>query len=163
MTPTETVKQYGETAVKLTKTQLLATIGAGDLAVERAKNAVGQLRTLPGEAKVQADLGVKEARTRATEAAGQARTAAQQFRTSVRPEAVRSTSGRTAVANCCATVRALPAASVARVRASLTARSVWTCASPGRASAFWRNCETTILARSTARSPAPRAARFRVL
>src|SRR3954463_1662581 len=95
MTATQTVKQYGETAVKLTKTQLLATIGAGDLAVQRAKTVVDQLRNraeaLPGEAKVQADLGVKEARTRATEAAGQARAAAHQFRASVRPEAVRTT------------------------------------------------------------------------
>src|SRR3954451_23655480 len=95
MTPTQTVKQYGETAVKLTKTQLLATIGAGDLAVERARTVVGQLRSraeaLPGEARVQADLGVKQARTRAGEVVGQARTAAQQFATSVKPEAVRST------------------------------------------------------------------------
>src|SRR5438128_4706917 len=94
MSATQTVKQYGETAVKIYKTQLLATIGAGDLAVERAKTVVGELRaraeTLPGEAKVQADLGVKQARTRATEVVGQARTAAQQFATSVRPQAVRS-------------------------------------------------------------------------
>ena len=53
MTPTQTVKQYGETAVKLYKTQLLATIGAGDLAVERARTAVASFRSraeaLPGE------------------------------------------------------------------------------------------------------------------
>src|SRR3954464_1644532 len=95
MTATQTVKQYGETAVQLTKTQLLATIGAGDLAVQRARTVVDQLRNraeaLPGEAKVQADLGVKEARTRATEAAGQARAAAEPLRASRRPEAVRST------------------------------------------------------------------------
>src|SRR5918994_6745356 len=95
MTPTQTVKQYGETAVKLYKTQILATIGAGDLAVERAKTVFVQFRSkaeaLPGEAQVQADLAAKEARTRATEAAGQARTAAQQFATAVRPEVLRST------------------------------------------------------------------------
>jgi len=80
MTATQTVKQYGETAVHFAKTPVLATIGAGDLAVQRAKAVVDQLRNraeaLPGEAKVQADLGVKEARTRATEAAGSARAAA---------------------------------------------------------------------------------------
>jgi heparin binding hemagglutinin HbhA len=62
MSATQTVKQYGETAAKLYKTQLLATVGAGDLAVERATTAVSR-----------------------------ARTAAQQFATSVRHESVRST------------------------------------------------------------------------
>ncbi|MCW2634245.1 MAG: uncharacterized protein JWQ99_612, partial [Blastococcus sp.] len=73
MTPTQTVKQYGETVVAAAKTPVLAAIGAGDLAVERAKTVVAQFRStaeaLPGEAQVQADLAVKEARTRATEAA----------------------------------------------------------------------------------------------
>jgi heparin binding hemagglutinin HbhA len=99
MTRTETVKQYGETAVSAYKTLNLAVIGAGDLAVERARTAVAQFRSkatssivaLPGEAHVQADLAVKEARTRATEAAGTARTAAQQFTTVVRPDVLRDT------------------------------------------------------------------------
>ena len=60
------------------KPAVLAVIGAGDLAVERAMTVFGQFRSkaeaLPGEAQVQADLAAKEARTRATEAAGQART-----------------------------------------------------------------------------------------
>ena len=94
MTATQTVKQYGETAVHFAKTPVLATIGAGDLAVQRAKTVVDQLRNraeaLPGAAKVQADLGVKEARTRATEAAGTARTTAHQLAVAVRPEALRS-------------------------------------------------------------------------
>ena len=46
MTPTQTVnqtvKQYGETAVSAYKTLNLAVIGAGDLAVERAKVVVSQ-------------------------------------------------------------------------------------------------------------------------
>src|SRR4051795_4161139 len=102
MTPTQTVKQYGETAVKLYKTQLLATIGAGDLAVERARAVVGTLRSraeaLPGEAQVQVDLAAREARARAEEAAGRARGAVQNARTSaqnvasaVRPQAVAGT------------------------------------------------------------------------
>ena len=95
MTPTKTVKQYGETAVSTYKTLNLAVIGAGDLAVERAKTVVAQFRSkaeaLPGEAQVQADLAVKEARTRATDAAGTARITAQQFATAVRPEVLRST------------------------------------------------------------------------
>ena len=83
---------------------------------------------------------------------------------STRPATVLfSVSGRTASANCWAVVRALPAASVARVRASLTARSAWTWASPGRASALETNWPNTIFARSTARSPAPIAARSWVL
>ena len=50
---------------------------------------------------------------------------------------LRSASGRTATAQLrAAVVRAVPAASVARVRASLTARSAWTWASPGSASAL---------------------------
>jgi heparin binding hemagglutinin HbhA len=69
MTRTATVKQYGETAASAYKTLNLAVIGAGDLAVERARTVVAQFRTkaeaLPGEAQVQADLAVKEARTRA--------------------------------------------------------------------------------------------------
>ena len=106
MTPTQTVKQYGELAVaqgrsvaERAKTPLLAAVGAGDLAVERARTAVQQFRTratssiaaLPGEAQVQADLAVKEARTRATDAAGNARVAAQQLVTAVRPDHLRST------------------------------------------------------------------------
>ena len=95
MTPTKTVKQYGETAVSTYKTLNLAVIGASDLAVERAKTVLEQFRSkaeaLPGEAQVQADLAVKEARTRATEAAGTDRTTAQHFATAVRPEVLRST------------------------------------------------------------------------
>ena len=67
MTPTQTVKQYGEFAVaqaqtlaEQARTPLLAFVGAGDLAVERARTVLGQFRTkaeaLPGEAQVQADL-----------------------------------------------------------------------------------------------------------
>ena len=52
MTRTETVKQYGETAVSAYKTLNLAVIGAGDLAVERAKVVVSQFvakaEALPG-------------------------------------------------------------------------------------------------------------------
>src|SRR6478752_7472783 len=106
MTPTQTVKQYSELAVAQTrtlaeqaKTPFLAVVGAGDLAVERARTVVTQFRSkatssvlaLPGEAQVQADLAVKEARTRATEAAGNARVAAQQFATAVRPDVLRNT------------------------------------------------------------------------
>src|SRR3954464_5818198 len=95
MTPTQTVKQYGETAVSAYKTLNLAALGAGDLAVERARIVVSQFRqkaeALPGEAQVGIDLAVKEARTRATEAAGSARTVAQQFATPVRPEVLRNT------------------------------------------------------------------------
>src|SRR4051812_47408443 len=105
-TTTETVKQYGETAVAAAKTPVLAAIGAGDLAVERALTVVASFRSkatssivaLPGEAQVQADLAVKEARTRATdvrtratEAAGTARSTAAQLAVAVRPEALRST------------------------------------------------------------------------
>ena len=99
MTTTQTVKQYGEFAATHAKPAVLAVIGAGDLAVERAKTVLGQFRSkatssvlaLPGEAQVQADLAVKEARTRATEAAGNARTTAQQLAVAARPEALRST------------------------------------------------------------------------
>jgi heparin binding hemagglutinin HbhA len=56
MTPTQTVKQYGETVVAVTKTPVLAAIGAGDLAVERALSVARQLRNraeaLPGDAQV---------------------------------------------------------------------------------------------------------------
>ena len=76
---------------------------------------------------------------------------------------LRSVSGRAATANWWAVVRAVPAASVARVRASLTARSAWTWASPGSASALVRNSLNTVFARSTARSLAPIAARTAVL
>jgi heparin binding hemagglutinin HbhA len=84
MTPTKTVKQYGETAVSTYKTLNLAVIGAGDLAVERAKTVLEQFRSkaeaLPGEAQVQADLAVKEARS-----------TAHQLAVAVRPETLRST------------------------------------------------------------------------
>ncbi len=102
MTPTQTLKHYGETVVERQKTVLLATIGAGDLAVERARTVAGSLRSravaLPGEAQVQVDLAAKEVRNRAEEAAGRAREAVQharttgrQFVTSVRPNTVAST------------------------------------------------------------------------
>ncbi|MBB3085036.1 hypothetical protein [Geodermatophilus sabuli] len=102
MSTTETLKKVGETVVVQNKTVLLAAVGAGDLAVERARAVVGTLRSraeaLPGEAQVQADLAAKEARTRAEEAAGRARDAVQSARTSaqhvaaaVRPESVKST------------------------------------------------------------------------
>jgi heparin binding hemagglutinin HbhA len=95
MTATETVKQYGETVVttgrtvaEQLRTPLLAVVGAGDLAVRRTVTVVEGLRSraeaLPGEAQVQADLAAKEARTRAIQVAGQARTAA-------RPEVVLGT------------------------------------------------------------------------
>lgn len=88
MTPTQTVKQYGENVVTVAKPAVLACIGAGDLAVERAKAVFGQFvsksQALPGEAQVQADLAVKEARTRATEAAGNARTTAHQLAVATR-------------------------------------------------------------------------------
>jgi len=54
MTTTQTVKQYGEFAVTAAKPAVLAAIGAGDLAIERAKTVVAQFRStaeaLPGEA-----------------------------------------------------------------------------------------------------------------
>src|SRR3954469_2549301 len=117
-TTTQTVKQYGEFAVaqgrsfaEQAKTPLLAVVGAGDLAVERALNVVAQFRSkaeaLPGEAQVQADLAVKEARTRATDAAGTARTTAQQLAAAARPEALRST-----VASLVETARTQAAATV---------------------------------------------------
>jgi heparin binding hemagglutinin HbhA len=93
MTATETVKQYGETVLSLYRTPVLVAIGAGDLAVERTRTAVDQFRSraeaLPGEAQVQADLAVKQARTRAGEAVDRTRTTAQQFVSVLRPEAVR--------------------------------------------------------------------------
>jgi heparin binding hemagglutinin HbhA len=102
MTRTETVKHIGETLVDRAKTPILAAVGAGDLAMERALTAVGRVRSraesLPGDAQVQADLAVKEARTRAdeartraTEAVGRTRTAAQQVAAVAHPETVRST------------------------------------------------------------------------
>jgi len=106
MTPTQTVKQYGETVVasgrsaaerlaETYKTSLLAAVGVSDLAVERTRTAVKDLRSravaLPGEAQVQADLAGKQARTRATEAVDRARTNAQELAVSLRPEAVLST------------------------------------------------------------------------
>ncbi len=99
MTPTQTVKQYrdavrtsgrsaAERLAETYKTSLLAAVGASDLAVERTRTAVKDLRSravaLPGEAQVQADLAAKEARTRATEAVGRARTNAQEFAVSLR-------------------------------------------------------------------------------
>ena len=97
MSRTDTLKQYGETLVETGRTGLLAAIGAGDAAVDRARTVVGGLRTrtqaLPGEAQVQADLGAKEARTRVETAREQARRAAVQARTTVtelRPETVLS-------------------------------------------------------------------------
>lgn len=99
MSTTQIVKQYGEFAVTTARPAVLAAIGAGDLAVERARTVFGQFRSqatssvvaLPGEAQVQADLAVKEARTRAAEAAGTARTTAQQVAGAVRPETLFST------------------------------------------------------------------------
>ena len=93
MTTTRTVKHYGDTVVTTgrtvaeqvvehTRTPLLAVVGVGDLAVQRARTVADTLRAraeaLPGETQVQADLAAKEARTRATEAAHTARTRAQQ-------------------------------------------------------------------------------------
>jgi heparin binding hemagglutinin HbhA len=90
MSTAQTVRQYGETVLNQYKTSLLATIGAGDLAVERTRTLVEQLRTraeaLPGEAQVQADLAAKELRTRVSGAV----TAAQHLATNVRPEKVRA-------------------------------------------------------------------------
>ncbi|MCZ2821908.1 hypothetical protein O2V63_16320 [Modestobacter sp. VKM Ac-2977] len=98
----QTLKQQGETFVR---TGLLAALGAGDVAVDRARTVVGTFRTraeaLPGEAQVQADLAGKEARsrveaarTRAAQAAAEARVRAEQARgvaTTVRPETVLGT------------------------------------------------------------------------
>ena len=98
MSRTDTLKSYGETLVETGRTGLLAAIGAGDVAVDRARTVVGGLRSraeaLPGEAQVQADLGAKEARTRVEAAREQARRAAAQARTTVgelRPETVLGT------------------------------------------------------------------------
>ena len=92
-----TLKYYGETVAVQNKTVLLAAVGAGDLAVERARAVVGTLRTraeaLPGEAQVQIDLAAKEARTRAEEAADRARVAVRTARTSAQHVA---TAGRAA-------------------------------------------------------------------
>ncbi|SNR96006.1 heparin binding hemagglutinin HbhA [Geodermatophilus pulveris] len=98
----DALKGYGSTVAVQNKTVLLAAVGAGDLAVERALAVAGTLRSraeaLPGEAQVQLDLAAKEARTRAEEAADRARdavrtarTSAQQVATAVRPETVVST------------------------------------------------------------------------
>ncbi|MCZ2827876.1 hypothetical protein O2W14_03375 [Modestobacter sp. VKM Ac-2986] len=98
MSRTDTLKHYGETLVETGRTGLLAALGAGDVAVDRARTVVGGLRSraeaLPGEAQVQVDLGAKEARTRVEAAREQARRAAAQARTTVtelRPEAVLGT------------------------------------------------------------------------
>jgi heparin binding hemagglutinin HbhA len=95
MSRTDTLKSYGETLVGTGRTGLLAALGAGDVAVDRARTVVTGLwsraEALPGEAQVQADLGVKEARTRVETAREQARRAAVQARTTVgelRPETV---------------------------------------------------------------------------
>jgi heparin binding hemagglutinin HbhA len=94
MTATQTVRQYGETVLAQYKTSLLATLGAGDLAVERTRELVGTLRgraeALPGEAQVQADLAAKELRTRVTDAVS----AAQHLVAELRREDVRSTVAR---------------------------------------------------------------------
>jgi heparin binding hemagglutinin HbhA len=95
MSTTETLKKAGETVVVQNKTVLLAAVGAGDLAVERARAVIGTLRSraeaLPGEAQVQADLAAKEAAGRARDAVQSARTSAQHVAAAVRPESVKST------------------------------------------------------------------------
>ena len=98
MSRTDTLKSYGETLVETGRTGLLAALGAGDVAVDRARTVVGGLRSrveaVPGEAQVQADLGAKEARTRVETAREQARRAAAQARitvTELRPETVLGT------------------------------------------------------------------------
>jgi len=98
MSRTDTLKSYGETLVETGRTGLLAALGAGDVAVDRARTVVGGLRSraeaLPGEAQVQADLGAKEARTRVEAAREQARRAAAQARstmTELRPVTVLGT------------------------------------------------------------------------
>ena len=87
MSRTDTLKHYGETLVETGRTGLLAALGAGDVAVDRARTVVGSLRStavaLPGEAHLQADLGAMEARTRLETAREQARTAVAQARTAV--------------------------------------------------------------------------------
>ncbi|WP_231557946.1 hypothetical protein [Modestobacter caceresii] len=102
MSRTDTLKHHGETFVR---TGLLAALGAGDVAVDRARTVVGTFRTraeaLPGEAQVQADLAGKEARSRieaararAAQAAAEARVRAEQARgvaATVRPETVLGT------------------------------------------------------------------------
>ncbi|GAB4080652.1 hypothetical protein GCU67_03750 [Modestobacter muralis] len=98
MSRTDTLKHYGETLVETGRTGLLAALGAGDVAVDRARTVVDGLRSraeaLPGEAQVQADLGAKEARARVVAAREQARRAAVHARSTVtelRPETVLGT------------------------------------------------------------------------
>ncbi|MCZ2840957.1 hypothetical protein O2W19_03885, partial [Modestobacter sp. VKM Ac-2980] len=109
MSRTDTLKHQHQSLVKqgetFVRTGLLAALGAGDVAVDRARTVVGTFRTraeaLPGEAQVQADLAGKEARSRveaararAAQAAAEARVRAEQARgvaTTVRPDTVLGT------------------------------------------------------------------------
>ncbi|WP_222194396.1 hypothetical protein [Modestobacter italicus] len=106
----QTLKQQGETIVR---TGLLAALGAGDAAVDRARSVVGTFRSraeaLPGEAQVQADLAAKDARTRAEQAreraaraAAEARARAGQARSQAEDAA---TQARAAVTSAASTVR----------------------------------------------------------
>lgn len=67
MTPTETVKQYGETVVTVAKPAVLAAIGAGDLAVERARSTAHQLAVVARPEALRSSLTglVETARTQA--------------------------------------------------------------------------------------------------
>ncbi|MGY1843470.1 hypothetical protein [Modestobacter sp. SYSU DS0875] len=120
MSRTDALKHYGETLVDTGRTGLLAALGAGDVAVDRARTVVGQFRSrteaLPGEAQVQADLAGKEARTRAeqararaAQAAAEARVRAAQAREQAAAAAqqarVAAAQARTAAVDAAATVR----------------------------------------------------------
>jgi heparin binding hemagglutinin HbhA len=113
MSTTDTLKQYGETLVESSRTGLLAAIGAGDVAVERARSTVGIVRTraeaLPGEAQAQADLAVKEARIRAEQARARAAQATADARARAAQAAEQAgdaaSSARSAVSSAVATVR----------------------------------------------------------
>ena len=122
MTPTQTVKQYGELAVAQSRRPpsscraprswpSSAPVTSPSSAPRPSSTQFrSRAEALPGEAQVQADLAVKEARTRATEAAGTARAAAQQLAAAVRPEALRST-----VAGLVETARTQAAATVEKL------------------------------------------------
>ena len=113
MSRTDTLKHYTETFIEQSRTGLLAAIGAGDAAVDRALAAVGTVRSragaLPGEAQVQADLAVKEARARAEQARERAAQAATETRARAASAAEQAgdaaTSARSAVSTVAATVR----------------------------------------------------------
>lgn len=112
MSRTDTSKHYDtfkHTFVEQGRTGLLAAIGAGDAAVDRARSVVGSLRSraeaLPGEAQVQADLAVKEARTRAEQARARAAQTSAEARVRAGQAGDAAVSARNAVTHAAATVR----------------------------------------------------------